>query len=840
MSKATKGLRRAGIGGLAAFVAAGTALVGVSTASATTDFSFTQVGGHDRYETAAKIAQATYTTNDNAILANGLPGHFADALSANYLAGLAKAPVLLTRMDSTPDYTTNALKALGVKTIWIVGDTGVVSQAQEDALKAAGYTTVRLGGNDRFATDYKVVTKKGADAVGTVNGKKTAFVANGLRFPDALAAGTGSFAKHLPVILTRQDSLPGDSLKALQDLGIQQVVIAGGLNAVNQDVEDAIKAAGIDVIYRADGLNRAETSVKIANWEIANLQFSKTGISVASGAEELGGADALTGAAHAGSLMYPLLVTFSLDKAGPSVVNFAKSEANTLAKGYIYGDDGAVPNSVSSEIAAAAKSVTSNGSYSVTPAGAQQKEVSSSSSTNEGAITLTFSGISAPVKVSTLPTGDVTTAANGSVTFADTDGNDVADDLGSTDTNNAVIESVNGAAYSASSTYSPVNGSVTVVIDSTSYDAGRVVVWKDADNGGDLDLKADNTPSEEFGVSDVLRWIPAEASNGNWGGGSVQYVDKANNFFVAGDETFKYDANDTPYYDDNYRITTDQFEQALSVGDDVDMYTGAYTRDASLPNTFDLYNDLPGTPENVKSTVGDFDTNASDTGANDVKVSWDAPSPTDALIDHYNVYETNSTGGSPVLVDQTDDATTHSVVAEDASTGDHYYVVRAVSQTGTVGDASDTTKATVSAPPAPATHAGAPLSNAAVYQDSNSNGTVDTGDILRVTFDETMSAPAVDASMTLTDQNVDANSAAAPTVGKVTNGLNSTWTLAADGKTYVITLTGAPVISTNGAQPGVQYPAVVTAATGVQDTAASNSPAEAQDWNVSGSSDHTF
>ena len=164
---------------------------------------------------------------------------------------------------------------------------------------------------------------------------------------------------------------------------------------------------------------------------------------------------------------------------------------------------------------------------------------------------------------------------------------------------------------------------------------------------------------------------------------------------------------------------------------------------------------------------------------------------------------------------------TSATILNVTTNGDHFYVVRPVSTSGDVGADSSVVKATLSAPPSPITHNGAPLSSSAVYQDNNTNGTVDTADILRITFDETMSAPAASASLTLTDGS---------TIGTVTNGVNSTWTLSGT-TTYVITLTGAPVISTSGATPGIQYPATVTAATGVQDTAASNSPAVAANWN---------
>jgi len=139
----------------------------------------------------------------------------------------------------------------------------------------------------------------------------------------------------------------------------------------------------------------------------------------------------------------------------------------------------------------------------------------------------------------------------------------------------------------------------------------------------------------------------------------------------------------------------------------------------------------------------------------------------------------------------------------------------------------------ISAVPTPSVN-GAPISNVAAFQDNNSNGTVDTGDVLRLTFNEPMSAPDAAASITLTDTN------ATPTIGTVTNGVNSTWTLSSDKLLMTITLTGGPVIGTAGTTPGVQYGCSVTASSGVTDLATNNAGGFPLDWNIGASADKTF
>ena len=52
-------------------------------------------------------------------------------------------------------------------------------------------------------------------------------------FPDALAAGPLAYARALPLVLTDPGALSPQAAQTLVDLGIQQVVIAGGPTAVS-------------------------------------------------------------------------------------------------------------------------------------------------------------------------------------------------------------------------------------------------------------------------------------------------------------------------------------------------------------------------------------------------------------------------------------------------------------------------------------------------------------------------------------------------------------------------------------------------------------------------------
>ena len=251
-----------------------------------------RIGGHDRYETASKIAQQN-GCNDHVVLASG--ENFPDALSSNFLAQQYGASILLTRHNKIPASTLTALRQTGAQTVFVIGGTGAINEAVAKQLRetsqyvCGGTVTigqgtmdvVRLGGHDRYDTnkvvnDYAVANSEFANPVGRTNpkfgesSKLTALMATGEDYADALAAGpatAGNGSGPLPLLLTRSGSLSPAAKAQLDNFGIEQVVIAGGTGAVSSGVESALTGMGIDVL-RLAGANRYDTATKIADWEI--------------------------------------------------------------------------------------------------------------------------------------------------------------------------------------------------------------------------------------------------------------------------------------------------------------------------------------------------------------------------------------------------------------------------------------------------------------------------------------------------------------------------------------------------------------------------------------------
>ncbi|MGN6689054.1 MAG: cell wall-binding repeat-containing protein [Actinomycetales bacterium] len=343
----------AGAGTLPAAAAAGSDGSSRASAQAATDSDvavpLTRVAGDDRWETAAQIAAATYPNGaDTALLANGDRGSFADALSASYLAGALHAPILLTSHDTTPSATLNALRSLGVTRVVVIGGSAAISDAQYARLNA-DYSAQRLGGIDRYATNEKVLDRGGVGH--PVEGRKTALIASGANFPDALAAGAVAAGAQVPLLLTSPGALSSTAAKELKDRGIEQAVIVGGASAVSDAVAAQVKAITGSEPVRLGGVDRGDTSSLVAEWAIAHTSFSASQMAVASGAQALGGADALTGAAHAGSLHIPVLITDTVT-SGRAPVAFSGRHESDLTGGYVYGGPAAVALSLEGQIEA--------------------------------------------------------------------------------------------------------------------------------------------------------------------------------------------------------------------------------------------------------------------------------------------------------------------------------------------------------------------------------------------------------------------------------------------------------------------------------------------------------
>ena len=224
-----------------------------------------RVSGTDRYDTAATAARlgadaiASYALMEGvgsrrtALLASGT--NPADGLSAGPLAYAARVPLLLTSRDQLPAPTAAAVRDLGIGQVVALGGSAAISPAVLAALDAAGVAVLTAAGASRFDTAAILLAlascpQLGPDAAAgegsAVGGFGLAFadaaqgyLANGERFPDALAAGPVAGAALRPLFLTGATTLAAETAGVIGATAARSMTAVGLAGAVN----DAVLAA---------------------------------------------------------------------------------------------------------------------------------------------------------------------------------------------------------------------------------------------------------------------------------------------------------------------------------------------------------------------------------------------------------------------------------------------------------------------------------------------------------------------------------------------------------------------------------------------------------------------
>lgn len=118
-----------------------------------------RVAGEDAVATAAAVARRVGAPGRHAYLAT--TAAWPDALSATLPAGREGAPVLLTARDELPRSTADALAALGVRRVTVLGGGAAISDAVASDLRRRGYGVSRIAGADRYVTSTKLTNASG-------------------------------------------------------------------------------------------------------------------------------------------------------------------------------------------------------------------------------------------------------------------------------------------------------------------------------------------------------------------------------------------------------------------------------------------------------------------------------------------------------------------------------------------------------------------------------------------------------------------------------------------------------------------------------------------------------
>ena len=319
-----------------------------------------RIGGSDRIDTAVKASQwsfdSIYKPGRHALTAVlARTDAFPDALTGTALAIQAQGPVLLTSSNAvTPEVSTELQRILAPgSTVYLIGGTAALSPAVAEAVQKLGYTAVRLGGTDRYATAVAIATAIAGNSPDAV------LLATGTAFPDALTAGVaaGQETGGGVVLLTDGRAMPAVTRSYLNTL---RPHAQGRTQAPATALVTPIYAIGGPAAYALDstfpgrpsvshlvGVDRFDTAAKVAT--SALFGGNKPGrYAVAAVATGLNFPDALSGGALIGAQGGPLLLTGARGLTPPELSVLKTGHPSDIA---VLGGTAAVSPSVFTDTA---------------------------------------------------------------------------------------------------------------------------------------------------------------------------------------------------------------------------------------------------------------------------------------------------------------------------------------------------------------------------------------------------------------------------------------------------------------------------------------------------------
>lgn len=382
-------------------VAAGTVVMTGSPAQgAAAVISVDRHSGADRYATAVEIAEA-YADEvrgrgrpaiDTILVTSGADAHFGCALPAPALSRLYEAPLLLTTRTDVPNAVERFVEDYDIDRAFILGGTDVVSNDVKTELEKLNNVEVkRVAGSDCYGTAVEV-----AELVGSSPGEpgtyrregRTALVATGEVFADALSAGPLAYTGEHPILLTPRSSLDSRVSQFLRSSRTEHVIILGGSAAVSGSVERSIESLGISV-DRLFGVDRYATAVRVGEELLGSSPpedcFAGDEVGLAYGRKS---PDAIASGPLLGELCAPLLLT--------DVRDLPRSTSDYLeSDDYATGDaDGDLRITIFGGTAAVSRSAENDAVRA-----ARLREISASVRAVEGACYFTVS-FSEPVRTS--------------------------------------------------------------------------------------------------------------------------------------------------------------------------------------------------------------------------------------------------------------------------------------------------------------------------------------------------------------------------------------------------------------------------------------------------------
>lgn len=256
-----------------------------------------RIGEENRYATAARLAQDTYSSSKYVVIASGR--QYRDAVSAAPLAKQLNAPILLTSGYTLESEIQNTIRKLGADTAYIIGGLDVISSKIENSLRFSGTDTIRIYGKNAFDTNVKI-----ANQVLRMTGEKTAILVNGTTgYPDAVSAASIAANMGYPVLFTNSNSIPSEVKSFIKNNGMK-VLAVGGSGVISNSVLSSV--GGIRI---AAGSDRFDTNLKLLNYFKNDLNYDNIYVACGGNDKTSQFADALAASAAASKTNSPVVLS---------------------------------------------------------------------------------------------------------------------------------------------------------------------------------------------------------------------------------------------------------------------------------------------------------------------------------------------------------------------------------------------------------------------------------------------------------------------------------------------------------------------------------------------------
>lgn len=290
-----------------------------------------RICGSTKYETCVQISNIGWKTSDYVVLVSD--EDFSDVLCSSVLSKkLNNAPMLFTQKYVLDNSVKEQLQKLQVKTVYIIGGLGVISNDIEVTIEKLGIKVVRISGNDRYETSLKI-----AEEV-EVGLNKQIIIASGENFRDAISIATIACQKNIPILLTKQNELPNSVKSYLANKNFSTFYIVGGTEVISSNIEKSLKN-----VKRIYGTNIYETNAAVLK-EFYNSS-PHNDIYIVSSKNYTDAIPCVVLASLNNSEI--LLTGNALDK---STSEYLSSKINTYTNIFVYGDTDAISNTVLNEI----------------------------------------------------------------------------------------------------------------------------------------------------------------------------------------------------------------------------------------------------------------------------------------------------------------------------------------------------------------------------------------------------------------------------------------------------------------------------------------------------------